>query len=65
MVGAERARVAQPNPILNARRAGVLNRERVDGRLERVEEHLADFRLGEVAQHDRILEIRRADRSNR
>ena len=31
MLGAERARVPQANPILNARRAAVLNGQRVDG----------------------------------
>ena len=57
MLGAERARVAQANPVLDARRAGLLNRQRVDRRLERVEQDLADLGLGEVAQHHRVFEI--------
>ena len=58
-LGAEGPRVAQADAVLDARAAAVLDRQRVDGGLEGVEQHLADFRLGEVAQHHRVFEIDR------
>ena len=44
-----------------------VDRQRVDRGLERVEQHLADLRLGQVAQDHRVLEIdgRRSNRWSR
>jgi hypothetical protein len=59
-LGTERARVAQADMALDARAAAVVDRQRVDRGAEMVEQHLADFGLGQVAQNHRIIQINRA-----
>ena len=59
MLGAEGARFAQANPGFDARGAGVLNGQRIDGGLEGIVQDFADFRLGQIAEHDRIFEVHR------
>ena len=59
-LGAERARVAQPDMAFDARAAAVVDGQRVDRSAEVVKQHLADFRLGQVAQDHRIVQIDRA-----
>ena len=63
--GAERARVAQLDVAVNARRAGFLHGEGVDGGFERVVKNFARVRLGKIPQHDRVFQIHRRRREKK
>lgn len=56
-VGAEGARLAQADAVLDARGAGVADGEGVDAGFERVEKDFAGGGLGEIAEDDRVFEI--------
>ena len=58
-VGAEGPRVAQADMAVDARCAGVLDGQRVDGGGKLVGDQLAGFGFGEIAQNHRIIEINR------